>query len=118
MKPQAHWIYRFFFLSALAVTFYLALTPRPLPLVEDLWDKAKHFAAFLVLAFLATRAFPRANPYFRFCGLLAYGLLIEIVQYFLPYRDASGLDLLADALGLWAWEIILFVRRASASRCA
>jgi VanZ family protein len=31
---------------------------------------------------------------------LGYGLLIEFVQHFLPYRSASLGDLLADAAGM------------------
>ncbi len=111
MKPTGLWVYRGLFFAALTVIFYLALTPRPLPLVEDLWDKAKHFAAFLVLGALATRAFPRATSFSRFWGLLAYGALIEIAQHFVPYREASALDLLADALGLLTWELILLWKR-------
>jgi VanZ family protein len=35
--------------------------------------------------------------------LLGYGLAIEIIQYILPYRSFSLLDLAADAFGLLAY---------------
>jgi VanZ family protein len=64
-------------------------------------DKLQHAAAFLFLAFLLDFAWPRqawGPP--KWLSLLAYGLLIEIVQYFIPYREFSLWDLAADALGL------------------
>jgi VanZ family protein len=37
--------------------------------------------------------------------LFAYGLVIEIVQYHLPYREFSLWDLAADGLGLLIYPI-------------
>ena len=67
-------------------------------------DKLLHFSAFLSLAISSSLALV---PGWRsvgqvVAGLLLYGALIEIVQAFIPGRDASVLDLLADAAGLAA----------------
>lgn len=64
-------------------------------------DKLMHGAAFFALALtaaLAQRPSPR-NTWRLTAALLAYGALIEVAQRWIPGRDASGLDLLADAVG-------------------
>ena len=71
-------------------------------------DKVAHAMAFLLLALLADVSFP--EPRFRlriFCALAAYGMLIECIQFFLPYRSFSLLDFLADLLGIGAYYIFL-----------
>lgn len=88
-------------LVAVTVIFWLATTERVFPELELFSDKLRHSAAFLVLAVLADRAFPRPGLLAaKAASLLAFGAGIEIVQYFLPYREASLLDLLADGVGI------------------
>lgn len=90
----------------LLVILYLATTQRSYPVVEDINDKVSHVLAFGALAFLGDFSYP--NGQFglkKFFWLLGYGLLIEFIQYFLPYREASLFDLVADGVGLaiyWA----------------
>jgi VanZ family protein len=91
---------------ALVVIMYLATTPRSYPLVEDLNDKVSHILAFGALALLGDFSFPTEKfGIKKFLWLLSYGLLIEFVQYFLPYRSASLLDLIADCLGLGIYRM-------------
>jgi VanZ family protein len=86
---------------ALLAIAWLATTPRHVPIVEALNDKANHLLAFLVLGWLADFSFPeRAFGAGKVLALLGYGLALEAVQHFLPHRDASLYDLAADALGL------------------
>ena len=66
-------------------------------------DKINHILAFGVLAALVDGSFPGPGPgqgWAKWFSLLGYGLLIEAVQFFLPFREASGWDLLADAAGI------------------
>jgi VanZ family protein len=64
-------------------------------------DKVGHTAAFLCLSFLLDFAWPRYSwGLGKLMPLLGYGLLIELIQYFLPYRSFSLLDLAADGAGL------------------
>lgn len=80
-------------------TAVLAWMPgRSMPMQGNA-DKLNHLAAFAVLGAAAWRAFPgqRARA---FCALLAFGVLIELVQIPLPTRSAEWGDLAADALGL------------------
>jgi VanZ family protein len=69
-------------------------------------DKIGHSAAFLCLAFLLDFARPRtAWGTRKLLSLLAYGLFIEVVQYFLPYRTFSLWDLAADGLTLLLYPL-------------
>jgi VanZ family protein len=74
-------------------------------------DKLNHILAFAVLSWLAEGSFPgdRRAP-IRWTLLMTYGLVIEIVQAFLPYREFSLLDVAADGMGIllyscFAWAI-------------
>ena len=68
-------------------------------------DNAFHFFGFGVLAWLLCYGYHRAKlsrmPYVR-AGFftLAYGLFIEFVQIFLPYRSFSMKDFAVDAAGI------------------
>ncbi len=95
------WPARAWLLAAAAVILFFATSEVPVPVVGNLWDKLQHAGAFAVLAGLADYAFPA--PRFRprlAAGLIAFGILIELIQYFIPYRDCSSLDVLADAAGI------------------
>ena len=69
--------------------------------LEDINDKVSHFLAFYVLSLLVDFSFPKYGFVLpKVFALLGYGLLIEIVQYFIPYRTCSLLDLSADGVGI------------------
>jgi VanZ family protein len=76
-------------------------------------DKILHFFAFVALSLLVDFAFPR-NRFgaVKIITLILYGLAIEVVQSFLPYRSASAADLLTDIAGIctYACFIPLFKR--------
>ena len=77
----------------------LALMPTNVPIPSTGWDKANHLLAFSVMALLGMRAFPGRKTAV-FAGLLAYGILIEVLQSFTPSRSADWHDVVADAAGL------------------
>jgi VanZ family protein len=94
------------FVLTLLLVSYLSFGHIEQTPVANINDKLGHTAAFLCLAFLLDFAWPRqvwgagkALP------LLAYGLLIELAQYFLPYRTFSLWDLAADGLGLILYSL-------------
>jgi VanZ family protein len=93
---------------ALLVISYLAFTPQNTPVVTEINDKVSHIIAFFVLSFLVDFSWPRYNwnPV-KYIPLFGYGLLIEVVQASIPNRIFSGLDLLADALGMIAYPLLL-----------
>jgi VanZ family protein len=80
---------------------WLATTDRTLPELAGVSDKLNHVIAFLALGLLADRSFPQSGfGLAKIAALLAYGAAIEAAQYFLPYRESSLADILADAAGI------------------
>jgi len=65
-------------------------------------DKFLHFLAFLVLSIFLdlSSTEPLIKKKMLISLLIAYALSIEVIQYFLPYRDAEFLDFLFDVLGI------------------
>ncbi len=92
---------------AVVAILHLATTQRSYPGVEDLNDKVSHVLAFAGLALLSDFSFPARRFGTKVIGLLAFGLLIEVVQYFLPYRESSVFDWLADAIGIAAYAVCI-----------
>ncbi len=94
-------IFRLLFVFALVVITWLATIELTYPHVENINDKISHIAAFYILALLSDFSFPNDNfGLNKVSALLVYGLLLEMIQYFLPYRTFSLLDLMADGIGL------------------
>ena len=92
--------WRCIFYPLAAFILFLAASPNAYPIPSSSWDKANHFAAFLVLAVLLDRAHQRLGLPGILIALGALGMTIEVIQYFLPYRDFSLLDWLADMTGV------------------
>ena len=63
-------------------------------------DKLLHFLcfAYLTLIFKLTQFIQQ--DFWLYVIVLAYGILIEIVQMFLPYRSFELLDIFADSMGI------------------
>lgn len=79
---------------------YLATTSRTVPIASDMNDKINHTFAFFVLTFLAYLGFPKIkNSLLIITPLVIYGVLIELTQQYLPHREFSLLDLVADISG-------------------
>lgn len=60
-------------------------------------DKTAHVIEYAGLAFLLAHALD--NPFLVLAASIAYGLVDEIHQSFVPLRDAGWPDLLADTIG-------------------
>lgn len=76
-------------------------------------DKLQHAAAFCVLAVVASAGWGpgvRASVLIT-AGLLLYGAGIEVMQAWLPTREGSWLDWLADAVGIGlGWALLAVLR--------
>jgi VanZ family protein len=88
-----------FFASIIGIE-YLATTSVVIKPVTDNWDKANHFTAFFVLYLALSFGYRDLKESFKICVLLFFGIQIEIVQYFLPSREFSLLDVFADSIGI------------------
>jgi len=87
----------------LTLGFVLLLSQLPvdqLPkIVFDWWDKAQHALAFFALSVLGFCAYQ--HRWVRvLIGLLAYGALIEVLQWLTGWRHGEFLDWLADGVGI------------------
>lgn len=102
------------FYFVLLTVFILSIIPdtEKLPEITRLSDKLNHVAAFFTLALLIDFAYPFHSLLWKFNFLFWYGLFIECIQYFLPYREFSLLDLGADLFGLSMYFLMMKVRKA------
>lgn len=97
------------FVCVLAIAWLAFAPPSQAPGTP--FDKLNHVLAFAVLAWLADMAYPGrhlAKP--RWAFLLGYGLTIEVIQGFLPYRELSLLDFGADAVGILCYDVLQRLR--------
>ena len=97
----------------LAIVTYLATTALEFAIVSSINDKINHLVAFLVLALLLDFSFPISHfNTDKIFSLIAYGVSLEIIQHFLPYRMFSLFDIGADILGLLAYGLLIpFIKR-------
>ena len=85
------------------------VTPR-------MWDKLAHFLAYFFLSALLGATlmltFPRRRsiPLWVLVIGFAYGAIDELLQPFVR-RDATLMDWVADALGVWAGVLLLWALR-------
>lgn len=105
--------FRVAFALALSAVTWLAFTSSELPSPMYIWDKGNHFVAFFVLAFLLDYSFPaparrlaRHNAV-KWAFLMGYGVGIEVVQWYLGYRQFDFADMLGDALGIASYVVLL-----------
>ena len=96
----------------LASITVLAVLPKPPAAASLGWDKLNHLAAFVALGLSARWAWPQARWRHWWAGLLAYGVVLELLQGLTPTRHAEAADVLADALGLLPVWLALSWRRA------
>tara|TARA_B100001287_G_scaffold248494_1_gene227737 strand:+ start:149 stop:475 length:327 start_codon:yes stop_codon:yes gene_type:complete len=61
-------------------------------------DYLLHFSAFFLLSFFLTKS---SNFFIALVLIGLYAPITEIIQFFLPYRDATLLDLFFNYLGIF-----------------
>ncbi|MCD6320476.1 MAG: VanZ family protein [Candidatus Desulfofervidaceae bacterium] len=102
-----------------ALIFFLsAQSTLPLPKEITYHDKFMHSLGYLGFGFLLIRALKGSFPSFSFSKLLwltvllcaLYGISDELHQSFIPGRDASGYDVLADGIGGYLGVIVWRIR--------
>ncbi len=68
-------------------------------------DKIVHFGMYLILGALVTYEFRYITKYYfkylvkTLIICVLYGIFIEVVQYFMPWRGFEFADMIADGLG-------------------
>ena len=101
------------FLGALAVIFGLS-SMSDVPGAHYVWDKLLHTVGYAGLGVLALRAFhggfepPRlASTIYAGLTVILWGISDEFHQSFVPGRDASAWDVVADSVG-FTRAVVLF----------
>ncbi len=90
---------------------YLSLTPTEHKVLEslNLWDKASHFIAYMILFIIVKKVHTKSN--YLTCAIICfvYSFILECIQHFIPNRYFDILDLLANALGAVLGVIIYYL---------
>ena len=86
---------------------YLAFTTSDIEPLKHTWDKLNHAAAFFALFLLLSYSCSKLTNLNKFLILVLYGVIIEVIQHFIPHRESSLLDILADIVGISAGYIFV-----------
>lgn len=102
-----------FTLVIVVVIAYLSLAPKPTVTASN--DKLGHFLAYATLCVFCLRSLKlerKRSVLYILLGVMSYGALMEIAQFFIPGRHFSEMDLVANASGALAgWILHLVVPR-------
>jgi len=76
----------------------------------DLNDKVEHAAVFFILSLLLNRASATTGHRLRnVIALSAFGIVIELIQHFIPHRSASLNDALANIAGILLFQLLFSI---------
>lgn len=95
------------FFILLVIYTYLGLTPHPENSVPVFNDLLMHFAGYSVAAISISFACPTWRLWKRAGFLIIYSIGIEIAQHFNPPRTFSGMDIVANASGVFLGLLIV-----------
>jgi VanZ family protein len=100
--------FKIIFFATSIIVFILAIVSNDHINIDSHYaDKLKHIFAFVTLSLLLNRSSSNIEKRLRNMGaLLLFGLFIEFVQYFLPNRDASIEDVVADFIGILLFQLV------------
>ncbi|MFT5451077.1 MAG: VanZ family protein [Enterobacterales bacterium] len=104
--------YRLLFIIAIVLTLVSTLSVVSKSVAVHLInDKLGHALMFFFLAFLCSHALGKRFDYKAIFLLAIFGLVIEVIQYFLSWRSFSLLDWVADIVGIIAYDVIHRLKR-------
>lgn len=102
------------FLLLLILMTYLSLTPAAPTVATYTWDKLNHASAYLCLGILLDMGFFNGWKIpVKLLPLFGYSFLMEVLQHFIPTRHFSGLDIVANAVGLGLAALVILGLRQS-----
>ncbi|WP_245595609.1 MULTISPECIES: VanZ family protein [Ferrimonas] len=105
-SPQQRQWFRFSLLLVIGAFSYLLFGEPSYPQPFSHTDKLGHLAGFATLALLLHLAFDWPKSW-QFAVLALYAGLVELVQSYLPYRQADPMDWLADMAGVLMFHLFL-----------
>tara|TARA_B110000003_G_C16539881_1_gene492270 strand:- start:6 stop:347 length:342 start_codon:yes stop_codon:yes gene_type:complete len=96
--------YRLVFFLSLLVIFYFSIVPSSyipnIAALSFLTDKVIHFLIFLYLASLGLLCRFKISVLFFLTSIFSFGLLIEVIHFYHPYRYFEIADLVANLMGI------------------
>jgi len=100
-------VFTFFIFSlSIIIILYMSFTPGSVPGSETFGDKFLHSGAFLGLFLIGGIVYE--NSVMKLASaLIFFGIFIEAVQFFLPWREFSLVDIAADLLGIFLGYLLL-----------
>jgi len=107
-------IFKAFLYICIVAIMYLATTTQEIKPLEHSWDKANHFIAFMTLYILLSLAYQNLSLKIKALILIGFGIFIEIVQSFIPGRDFSGFDVIADTVGIFIGSVLFMIYKKQA----
>ena len=99
--------FRMILLISISIITILSIKEVNIESSVNFLDKALHFLCFIYLTLITWLSRILSKDLHVYVIVLAYGILIEIVQRFLPYRSFEYLDIFADSVGIIAGLIII-----------
>ncbi len=92
---------RLVFWCAVIAVGLVSLLPRETLPETGLWDKLEHAAAYAILCVIGVVSYPRRRTRMALViGLVACGVALELLQSFVPGREASVADVIANTFGV------------------
>jgi len=99
--------YRALFIVAVIVTLILTLSVISGVVHPGMFsDKLAHAITFFILSFLLSHWLGKNYNIWPITALVMFGLLIEVIQYYLPWRSFSYYDWAADIIGIIFYQIL------------
>lgn len=94
-----------YLIGATLIFSYLFFSPQSLPQDIPNSDKIGHIIVFFFLALLMFKG-TRLRRRTQMLILLSYGISVECIQHFIPYRSGSFDDVVADAAGFLLFYLL------------
>ena len=96
--------YKLIFFLSIFVIFGFSVVPASdipnIAALSFLTDKAIHFLIFLYLSSLGILSRFKLSNLYLLLAIFSFGLLIEIIHFYHPYRYFEFADLAANSLGI------------------
>ena len=97
-------IYRIIFFLSLALVMYFSAVPASsipnIAALSFIIDKGIHFLIFLYLSYLGLLCNFKISKNVLLASIFSFGLIIEIIHFYHPYRYFEIFDLIANLCGI------------------
>jgi len=100
MERPIRLAFKLIFMAALIAIAWASLVPQDVRPQTGFWDGWEHLAAYFVLGITGFIAFPSPSHRLKMLVLIiVYGIVLEVMQGFLPGRMPGVVDALANSIG-------------------